>query len=414
MASSKRKVIMSDEDDSQADDEEAIHASPPRTKRKGKASEKRSAYDKENLDKAQAAYARAQKALKKLKMAQQAAEKERNEAQALASGIESEDEDEDVFAMNVIRPLTPTNETHTPLQCVTVQQMSRGLVMPHATPTPTSSTPPLIQAPQATPAVVHVAPSPQSNTGMLPVKLIPGLKLSDSPCISDFADGKVQSLLLLTNRNYEVKARGSRVCGIFMEPVRNAVKTHFGFVTGKAPQRILKNMELCKSLIDDTKYYFHYKDPKTQTGYCDHPIIVDILSEVCFADKTSFGVLYRTLFKPISLPTLAFIFVLIFHAIKEWETGVRTKAAFTESTVKKHYDVYLADLRKWASINTTVTTKKREKMFQRAWNKGGIEEDIEPQPQLIGEAEERVRKELEAYAGDSDDNDSGSDDTSET
>ncbi|KAG6807374.1 hypothetical protein H0H92_007798, partial [Tricholoma furcatifolium] len=100
----------------------------------------------------------------------------------------------------------------------------------------------------------------------------------------------------------------------------------------------------------------------------------------------------------------------IHHCIKEWETSIRTKAPFTEAANKKHYNIYLVNLQKWVSVNSAVTLKKREKMFRRAWNKEDVAEDADSQPQLIGEAEERARKELEAYIDEDSESDSAEED----
>ncbi|KAG6823028.1 hypothetical protein H0H92_011675 [Tricholoma furcatifolium] len=295
----------------------------------------------------------------------------------------------------------------------------------------------------------------------LEVVLREGLKLSDKPTISDFSDARVQSLLSQATKHYEsmiitrgpfpthaaqaqrvrlcwddaqvkegrkaedgsllkfeltermvrvVKNRGSRVRGLFLGDARHIVQARYGLVKSDGPRRTAKNINTVGLLISEDKYYFHYKDPKTRSGYLDNPAIMDILAEVCFGAEDAFGVMYKADFNPIPLETLAFIFTLIYFCLKEWSTGDRIKTNFTEAELDKHYKVFLADLTNWGDLNTMATTLKRTKLYERAKKRGGVVE-FDPKPQLTGDDKERARQELDAYTGLSDvEDDEGSDD----
>ncbi|KAG6874745.1 hypothetical protein C0992_006741, partial [Termitomyces sp. T32_za158] len=192
-----------------------------------------------------------------------------------------------------------------------------------------------------------------------------------------------------------IKSCGSRVRGTFLKDVRNEVKAQFGFTDSGSAWQVAKNLTIVESLITEEWYFFHYKDVKMQTGYGDNPAIINILAAVCFADETFFGVVFPTEFKPITIKTIAFLFTLIYHCIKEWSTGKQIKAKFTEVKNAKHYKIFHADLLKWTQLNEVATRMKR----------GGVVIVNDPMPQLQGEAEEDARKELEAYTRDTESKD---------
>ncbi|GLB45850.1 hypothetical protein LshimejAT787_3300010, partial [Lyophyllum shimeji] len=143
-------------------------------------------------------------------------------------------------------------------------------------------------------------------------------------------------------------------------------------------------------------------EPKTQSGYCENPVIVSILCATWFKDLKSPGVVFKHYFDPITVDTLTLIFTLVHFCLKEWSTGKHVQTEFTEKDLLKQYLVFRADIDKWQKMNITVTTNKCKKMFIRACKNAGLTAAAVPKPQLTGDAEERARKELEGHTGETD------------
>ncbi|KAG6818317.1 hypothetical protein H0H93_006021 [Arthromyces matolae] len=414
--------------------------------------------DKENIDKARAVLLRAQKNLASLEKAG----RQQEQGPELSDGPESKDDGETILFSSSVRPLAPShiNQDVTPLRRApreSLHSQPTRNASPILSPTMTDAT--VLANKRARSLSITDSESTSTPSSKRPkphellVTLRPGLKLSDKPTLRDFSDIKVQSLLNAAARDYEckiitsgpfpdhaqqlqrtrscwddvqlregrksddgtilkyeltermvrlIKSRHSRARGIFLDDARKEVKSQYGFVDGSNARLMSQNLKILESLVTHDYFFFHYKDPKTQTGYCDNPIIVNILAQVCFEDQTSFGVLYPKEFNPIPIETLAFILMVVHHCIKEWTLGKRNRVDFTTSDNTKHYKVFYADLLAWQKLNKTATTLKRAKMYRRALAKGGAAVLDAPKPQLKGEAEERARKELEAYTGETD------------
>ncbi|KAG6824794.1 hypothetical protein H0H92_005819 [Tricholoma furcatifolium] len=293
MAVSKRKaqtVASSSEDELEGDTD-----SPPPNKRHSKPTAKRGESDKENLDKVQAAFICAKKKLEQLqKVSKRDAQKRKQlTTESDAELPESEDEDPPPgFFSSAIRALTPLDQDsisprRSNRQEVESRAASPAVIQTSLTVRPSGSSP---------------APPDNCSSAVVAVKLVAGLKLTDSPAISDFADANVQNLLGLATHHYEaqiitkgafpsssvqtqcvrmcwdivqkedgkiaedgtilryeltmhmlrlVKARGSHVCGIFIDAARNAVKEQFGFIDGKGARKFMKNMGIVSSLMND-------------------------------------------------------------------------------------------------------------------------------------------------------------------
>ncbi|KAF8159954.1 hypothetical protein B0H34DRAFT_705535 [Crassisporium funariophilum] len=297
----------------------------------------------------------------------------------------------------------------------------------------------------------------KSKPQLLKVALRPGLVLTKPPTLTDFSDATVQALLLRAIREYEVlicskgafpslairvqwaqtcwvnaqndadkdeeksaprydftdrmlrlvKARGSRIRGDLLEPVRAQVMACYGFREGGKARDVRNNAKKAASLVEANS--FHYKDPKTQTGYCQSPIIDCVLATTWFKDLTSPGIVFKHYFDPISLDTLALMFTLVRSCIDEWSTGKHIPTAFSEKAVLDNHKVFRADLDEWHTLNVAVTTNKRKKMFNRACKNAGVVDVNAAKPQLTGEAKERARKELEGHTGETDSEDEGED-----
>ncbi|KAF8057385.1 hypothetical protein FPV67DRAFT_1723987 [Lyophyllum atratum] len=324
------------------------------------------------------------------------------------------------------------------------------------TSTPSSSNKRSRSPSRATPA----PPPPQAKKSKVPLRevtLRPGLNLTQAPTLADFSNPKVQALLLRAIREYEIlvctrgafpplslrvqwaeacfsnaqqdaegnddslgkeessrfeftdrmlrliKKRGSRIRSDLLEPTRALVMSCYGFRDPVKRFDIKKNANLATSLL--TGHAFHYKVPKTQTGYGGNEIIGNLIIRLWFKNKASAGIVFKRYFDPISIETLALIFTLINFCIKEWETGQHVQADFSEDDVLASHQVFHADLKEWQSLNLEVTTNKRRKLFSRACKRAGVVTEDAAQPQLTGEAKERARKELEGHTGETDSED---------
>ncbi|TFK45611.1 hypothetical protein OE88DRAFT_1649146 [Heliocybe sulcata] len=70
---------------------------------------------------------------------------------------------------------------------------------------------------------------------------------------------------------------------------------------------------------------FHCKDPDTQSGQFQHPIIEEIVHSVWFNNRNGLGCLYQQAFSPIPSSTLALVVAAIYDdflvAIEQYESG---------------------------------------------------------------------------------------------
>ncbi|KAG6808245.1 hypothetical protein H0H92_004753 [Tricholoma furcatifolium] len=446
-----------------SESEDETSPPPPKStsKRHRNPSKKQNANDKENMERAEAALLRAQKKIKKLCKTQ--LQDAGHDKVSDDSNIETEDDDDILFSSSVhaLEPASSNQAHETPLRRAPRANLHlRGslepdlqILLPAASrSSPLSSVTPANKRLRSSSDSTNLDESDtkRARSHILEVTLAAGVKLSDKPNLTNFNDLKVQGLLSVAIKDYEckiitqecfpdlsrqlqltrlcwdeaqarrgrkgddgnvisyeltdrmirlIKSRGSRVRGTFLKDARNEVKSRFGFNDGGSARQVAKNLTIFESLVKKDEYFFHYKDVKTRSGYGDNPTILNILAAVCFADETAFGVVYPGEFNPITIETLAFVFTLIYHCIKEWSTGKRVKTKFTETDNAKYYKIFYADLLKWKTLNETATQLKRVKMYERACRKGGITNIDDPVLQLQGEAEDRARKELEEYTG---------------
>ncbi|KAF8157856.1 hypothetical protein B0H34DRAFT_432557 [Crassisporium funariophilum] len=293
-------------------------------------------------------------------------------------------------------------------------------------------------------------PRPKKAKTLERVVLRAGLDLKKPPTLSDFTDVNVQALLLRAMHEYEavvctkgafpglslrvqwagtcwvnaqndasgdddgstpryeftdrmlrlMQRRGSRVRGDLLDPVREQIMSGYGFREGGKARDVQKNARTVSSLLIGRS--FHYKDPKAQTGYCENPVISNILAATWFKDLTSAGIIFKKYFDPISIDTLALVLTLINHCLKEWKTGKRVRTAFSEKDKRDTYIAIRVDLDDWQNLNMAVTTNRRKKLFKRACTSAGVVDVEAVQPQLVREAKERARQELEGHTGETD------------
>ncbi|GLB45954.1 hypothetical protein LshimejAT787_4300010 [Lyophyllum shimeji] len=211
---------------------------------------------------------------------------------------------------------------------------------------------------------------------------------------------------LLEEQVVWICGRGSRIRDDILNQVQSQIASSFGFDSiGSAACVKARNEKKAASLLDET--CFHYKNPIAKEGVAQNLLITNTLHNTCFKDKSAVGVLYKSYFNPISLNTLALIMTLIQFCIQEWSTGVKVKGAFTEKSFQTDYDSHLTELKKWKAFSVEVTTNIRKKMSGWLLKLVGVDPNPVRRRYLVGEDEERARKELEGHTGLTDSEDKG-------
>ncbi|KAG5649910.1 hypothetical protein H0H81_001523 [Sphagnurus paluster] len=344
-------------------------------KRQSKPSEKVQHKDKETLEKTQKQLVGLQKKLKKLEKGQQKALLDDHPDDS-EEGPESEDEDSIMFS-STIKPIEviPIPEVQArPLRRVEQTPVEKRPLSPSATSPPLKS----LKKP------------------LLPVALADSVKLFLDVC-AQWAESCWANVQIVPNDELD-----EGQCYEFTPQILGVIQRHSSTMQSRLIEPTHTQVVVCFGFRQDLNKTFHYKDPKTKTGYCKNLIIFNLISKTWFKDTEAQGVVFKQLFNPIPLETIALIWTLIDHCISKWHSGVFVQANFKEDNVSNFYKVSLADLRKWTTLNPTVMTNKRKKLFDRAFKKSGGITSGEPQIQLKGDAEERARRELEGHTGETD------------
>jgi len=203
--------------------------------------------------------------------------------------------------------------------------------------------------------------------------------------------------------------RGSRIRGSVASVVRSQIIGTYDFSRQTTVKAITKNITLSAALLKGAA--FHYKDPATTSGYAQSKIISEILHLCWFDEANSPGIIYPRFFNPISLNTLALIFVMIDHCLKEWSTGKHVRADFSEKLSGQSYCAYVTDLEAWSDLNKTVVANTRKKYYLRARRSAGIIDNAKQVTSLVGDAKDRARDEMAGRTGETDSEMSGVDDS---
>ncbi|KAF8987415.1 hypothetical protein BDQ17DRAFT_1335078 [Cyathus striatus] len=221
----------------------------------------------------------------------------------------------------------------------------------------------------------------------------------NKPAVSDYALD-AQPVMQMVIDEYEVRSHGSRIHGQVIKNARAVVQSHYMFSTVGNGAAIAKNRRLCEMLV--TKSAFHYKNPSEHKGYCQNPIVSNILHETWHHQGNADGVIFDQYFNPLPLECLALIFTALSFSIEEWSTGSRKQASFTETIAEAKYRAHLNDLELWNGLNPAVTEKICKKLCQRAQRYAGVINDDPVAPQLVGDLIDSARKELEGRSGETD------------
>ncbi|KAF8161440.1 hypothetical protein B0H34DRAFT_673380 [Crassisporium funariophilum] len=167
--------------------------------------------------------------------------------------------------------------------------------------------------------------------------------------------------------------------------LENTVALLYGFNLNTTPRVIDHNWLLTAKLLSGSA--FHHKDPDAKTGYGQSGLISDLIQLGWFdSAKELAGIVYSSLFNPISLKTLTLLFTLF--CLKEWSSGKRTPARFFEKTINAAHEAHCLDLKNWNDLNVQVTQNIHIKLYTRAKRNSGVTDANAPVAQLTGEAED--------------------------
>ncbi|KAJ7652674.1 hypothetical protein DFH06DRAFT_1134131 [Mycena polygramma] len=194
--------------------------------------------------------------------------------------------------------------------------------------------------------------------------------------------------------------RGSEIRGKNVGAYRHTFETHFKFTAGNSKAAAAANKAKVTELTH--KASFHYKDPKSRTGYAQNSIIAVARKKLIFKDRKSLAAIFPTYFNPISGSYLALDFSVLQFLAEEYSTGKPIAGSFTEKEMSVVYRTHLADVTdKWIKSNPIVTENLRHKWYKRA-----SQHYISPEPlkesYIDDDDVDILRLEMEGRTGDTD------------
>ncbi|KAJ7247118.1 hypothetical protein B0H12DRAFT_1324928 [Mycena haematopus] len=197
-----------------------------------------------------------------------------------------------------------------------------------------------------------------------------------------------------------IRARGSQKRGKMVEAYRALCASHFGFQRSTATKHIEANRQKAAALLEGAA--FHYKDPKTRTGYGGNKIITAARQATTFKARDSSGVLFPSYFDPYPVPAIAFDLTTLEFVIREWSSGSFVQGKFTEKEVGKRYRVHLADTETWSKLDEAVVKKIRHNWYRRASETFLTEPASQVSTNIDDAAIAALRAELAGRTGDTD------------
>ncbi|KAJ7271418.1 hypothetical protein B0H12DRAFT_1320089 [Mycena haematopus] len=197
-----------------------------------------------------------------------------------------------------------------------------------------------------------------------------------------------------------IRARGSQKRGKMVEAYRALCASHFGFQRSTATKHIEANRQKAAALLEGAA--FHYKDPKTRTGYGGNKIITAARQATTFKARDSSGVLFPSYFDPYPVPAIAFDLTTLEFVIREWSSGSFIQGKFTEKEVGKRYRVHLADTETWSKLDEAVVKKIRHNWYRRASETFLTEPASQVSTNIDDAAIAALRAELAGRTGDTD------------
>ncbi|KAG6843920.1 hypothetical protein H0H87_011689 [Tephrocybe sp. NHM501043] len=132
-------------------------------------------------------------------------------------------------------------------------------------------------------------------------------------------------------------------------------------------------------------------NPLTQKRFYKDPIVLSVLTATLFKDLNALGVVYKEIFNPISLHTLALVLTVIEFCISKWKTSKCEQGIFAEKQYKVSYNVHFKNLKEWYFVNPDMT--------KNSASGTGV---AGPVATLVGENREHACKELEEHTDETD------------
>ncbi|KAG8898354.1 hypothetical protein FRB99_007494 [Tulasnella sp. 403] len=157
---------------------------------------------------------------------------------------------------------------------------------------------------------------------------------------------------------------------IYFQHVRSDIKTAAKNLVGEAyglskrRSAWRKNREIYKSLIEDDKYTC--ENPETGDGRWFQQLLYDVVQVVFFTNKQgSMGIVYKDLFKPLSLPTIALVYTAIRCAIDEYAKGKYVSHRFEAPDYEPVYRAHLLNLKRFASKSVAAAKFLQQDLWKK-------------------------------------------------
>ncbi|QRV89360.1 hypothetical protein RhiJN_17378 [Ceratobasidium sp. AG-Ba] len=139
--------------------------------------------------------------------------------------------------------------------------------------------------------------------------------------------------------------RGSCFRGNVMDRIRPEVCHLWPFIrTPHTPDDLRYNQRLAKRLLPNQ---FHCRNTKTGEDPYEHPALQACINAALFWSVESIGVAFEERFRPLSLPTVAFVLTKMQHGIEEIATGRFIKIELNVDEQRKAYELHLLGLLKY-------------------------------------------------------------------
>nr|GAT51101.1 predicted protein [Mycena chlorophos] len=122
------------------------------------------------------------------------------------------------------------------------------------------------------------------------------------------------------------------------------------FESGQHPTTIKANATSARENKDGNG--FIYKDLKTRKGMYCGPLIGKGINVLYFANRRDEGPTFPEFFRPIPIPTIAFILTVIENCIDEWLTGTRTPIPFTANDYRDIYQGHVLSLQRFERLTS--------------------------------------------------------------
>ncbi|QRV91734.1 hypothetical protein RhiJN_19752 [Ceratobasidium sp. AG-Ba] len=159
--------------------------------------------------------------------------------------------------------------------------------------------------------------------------------------------------------------RGSCFRGNVMDRIRPEVCHLWPFIrTPHTPDDLKYNKRLAKRLLPNQ---FHCRNTRTGEDPYEHPALQACINAALFWSLESVGVTFEECFRPLPLPSVAFVLTKMQHGIEELATGRFIKIELNVDEQRKAYESHLLGL-----LNYDKKAPGRLLAFQEDWFKKGM------------------------------------------